>query len=177
MSCDVLHGTPSKSSPSVPSACSNSTRHRLAAQCMDGRQCGKQAYTWRIDHLCQTARRLKFLSLEPLLGPISQLNLREINWLIVGGESGPGAQPLDEAWVLQIRDQCQAVRVPFFFKQWGGVWKKRTGRLLEGCTWMPCHYPSEYKRGVRRPRREYPLSGRSRGQNHCEFTTANSPRQ
>ena len=94
-----------------------------------------QAYTWRIDHLCQTRARLKFLSLEPLLGPIPQLDVREINWVIVGGESGPGARPLDEAWVLQIRDQCQAVRVPFFFKQWGGVWKKRTGRLLEGRTW------------------------------------------
>jgi protein gp37 len=94
-----------------------------------------QAYTWRIDHLRQTNAWVKFLSLEPLLGSIPELNLQGIQWVIVGGESGPEARPLKEEWVLQIRDQCQVARVPFFFKQWGGVWKKRSGRLLQGHTW------------------------------------------
>ena len=94
-----------------------------------------QDYAFRIDHLRQTGARTKFLSLEPLLGPLPRLDLRGINWVIVGGESGPGARPLQEEWVLGIRDQCQIARVPFFFKQWGGVRKKRAGRLLEGRTW------------------------------------------
>ena len=92
-------------------------------------------YAFRIDHLRQTGAHIKFLSLEPLLGPLSRLDLRDINWVIVGGESGPGARPLREEWVLEVRDQCQAAHVPFFFKQWGGVRKKRAGRLLEGRTW------------------------------------------
>jgi len=94
-----------------------------------------QDYAFRIDHLRQTGARTRFLSLEPLLGPLPRLDLRGINWVIVGGESGPGARPLHEEWVLGIRDQCQIARVPFFFKQWGGVRKKRAGRLLEGRTW------------------------------------------
>src|SRR5512141_922921 len=94
-----------------------------------------QDYTYRIDHLRQTHARIKFLSLEPLLGPLPHLNLKGINWVIVGGESGPGARPLLEEWVIDIRDQCKAKHVPFFFKQWGGVQKKRTGRLLQGRTW------------------------------------------
>jgi protein gp37 len=73
--------------------------------------------------------------LEPLLGPIHQLNLTGINWAIVGGESGPGARPVLQEWVTDIRDQCVAARVSFFFKQWGGVQKKRAGRALEGRTW------------------------------------------
>ena len=92
-------------------------------------------YTYRIDHLRNTHARTKFLSLEPLLGPLNGLDLECIDWVIVGGESGPGARPLDPEWVVNIRDQCQRVRVPFFFKQWGGVWKKRTGRSLDGRTW------------------------------------------
>jgi len=92
-------------------------------------------YAFRIDHLRQTGAHIKFLSLEPLLGPLSRLDLRDINWVIVGGESSPGARPLREEWVLEVRDQCQAAHVPFFFKQWGGVRKKRAGRLLEGRTW------------------------------------------
>ncbi len=92
-------------------------------------------YAFRIDHLRQTAARVKFLSLEPLLGPLPKLNLRGIDWVIVGGESGPGARPIDEEWVIDIRDQCRRARVPFFFKQWGGVHKKRTGRILRGRTW------------------------------------------
>jgi protein gp37 len=92
-------------------------------------------YKYRIDHLRRTNARTKFLSLEPLIGPLRNLNLDGINWAIVGGESGPGARPLDPAWVTEIRDQCLCAKVPFFFKQWGGVQKKRAGRILEGRTW------------------------------------------
>lgn len=92
-------------------------------------------YAFRIDHLRQTNARVKFLSLEPLLGPLPNLNLTGINWVIVGGESGPGARPLEEEWVIGIRNQCRHARVPFFFKQWGGVHKKRHGRLLQGRIW------------------------------------------
>ena len=94
-----------------------------------------QDYKYRIDLLRQTHAKIKFLSLEPLLGPLPHLNLKGINWVIVGGESGPGARPVLEEWVIDIRDQCKAKRVPFFFKQWGGVQKKRAGRLLQGETW------------------------------------------
>ncbi len=102
-----------------------------------------QNYTFRIDHLRQTYAKVKFLSLEPLLGPISTLDLQGINWAIVGGESGPGARPIQEDWVKDIRDQCLVMRVPFFFKQWGGVRKKKAGRILEGRTWdeMPNFVP------------------------------------
>lgn len=92
-------------------------------------------YTFRIDHLRQTEAQIKFLSLEPLLGPLVSLNLDGIDWVIVGGESGPGARPMDPAWVIDIREQCKKARVPFFFKQWGGINKKKTGRVLEGKTW------------------------------------------
>ncbi len=92
-------------------------------------------YKYRIDLLRQTHAKIKFLSLEPLLGPLARLNLKDINWVIVGGESGPGARPLLEEWVIDIRDQCKAKQVPFFFKQWGGVHKKRAGRLLQGETY------------------------------------------
>ena len=94
-----------------------------------------QDYADRIDHLRQTRARIKFLSLEPLLGPLPRLDFKGINWAIVGGESGPGARPMLEEWVIDIRDQCRAQHVPFFFKQWGGVQKKRAGRLLQGKTW------------------------------------------
>lgn len=94
-----------------------------------------QDYTFRIEHLLQTHARIKFLSLEPLIGPLPNLALRGINWVIVGGESGPGARPIEREWVIDIRDQCQLAGVSFFFKQWGGVWKKRTGRILDGRTW------------------------------------------
>ncbi len=77
----------------------------------------------------------KFLSLEPLLGPLSSLDLRGVDWVIVGGESGPGARPMEADWAREIRDQCLAADVPFFFKQWGGVVKKRSGRELDGRTW------------------------------------------
>lgn len=94
-----------------------------------------QEYAFRIDHLACTGAAVKFLSLEPLLGPLSRLNLRSIDWVIVGGESGPGARPVDSDWVIDIRDQCRKAEVPFFFKQWGGVHKKKAGRTLEGRTW------------------------------------------
>jgi protein gp37 len=92
-------------------------------------------YTFRIDYLRQTNAHIKFLSLEPLLGPLSKLKLDGIDWVIVGGESGPDARPIFKEWVTEIRDQCLAAGVPFFFKQWGGVQKKRTGRELDGTTW------------------------------------------
>ncbi len=91
--------------------------------------------TYRADHLRETGARVKFLSLEPLLEPLPDLDLSGIDWVIVGGESGPSARPMDPAWVVDIRDQCVDAGVPFFFKQWGGVNKKKAGRLLEGRTW------------------------------------------
>jgi protein gp37 len=78
---------------------------------------------------------VKFLSLEPLLGPLEDLNLADIDWVITGGESGPGARPMKAAWVRSIRDQCEAAGVAFHFKQWGGVNKKKSGRTLDGRTW------------------------------------------
>jgi len=92
-------------------------------------------YSYRINHLRLTDASVKFLSLEPLLGPLPKIDLSGIDWVIVGGESGPGARPIDKEWVTDIRDQCQQVGVPFFFKQWGGVKKKKAGRLLDGRTW------------------------------------------
>ena len=94
-----------------------------------------QKYDYRIDHLRATGAHIKFLSLEPLLGPLKNLDLSDIDWAIVGGESGPGARPMKVNWVTDLRDQCASANVPFFFKQWGGVNKKKTGRLLEGQTW------------------------------------------
>jgi protein gp37 len=92
-------------------------------------------YTYRIDHLRQTTAKVRFLSLEPLLGPMPDLDLEGVDWVIVGGESGPGARPMEQQWVQDIRDQCLAADVPFFFKQWGGVFKSRSGRTLDGRTW------------------------------------------
>jgi protein gp37 len=92
-------------------------------------------YAFRIDHLRRTPAQTRFLSLEPLLGPLSSLDLRGIDWVIVGGESGHRARPMEETWVLDIMRQCQRAGVPFFFKQWGGRNKKQAGRLLRGRTW------------------------------------------
>lgn len=92
-------------------------------------------YTTRIDHLRKVKAKIRFLSVEPLLGPLSTLNLRGIHWVIVGGESGPRARPMEAEWVRTIRDRCLAAEVPFFFKQWGGVRKHTTGRVLDGRTW------------------------------------------
>ncbi len=94
-----------------------------------------QRYLYRVDDLRRTRAEIKFLSIEPLLGPLRDLDLRGINWVIVGGESGPGARRLDPDWVRDIRNLCLRSRVPFFFKQWGGISKSRTGRLLDGRTW------------------------------------------
>jgi protein gp37 len=92
-------------------------------------------YLGRIDSLRDVPAKVRFLSVEPLLGPIPRLPLKGIHWVIVGGESGPGARPMKAAWVRHLRDQCLAAEVPFFFKQWGGTNKKRAGRLLDGRLW------------------------------------------
>lgn len=90
---------------------------------------------FRIDHLRQTDAATKFISFEPLLGLIPDINLKGIDWAIVGGESGPKARPMEPQWAANIRDQCLSANVPFFFKQWGGVNKKQNGRMLAGRPW------------------------------------------
>jgi protein gp37 len=92
-------------------------------------------YRFRIDHLREVPAAVRFLSLEPLLGPLPSVDLSGVHWVIVGGESGPNARPMDEAWAVDIRDQCLAADVPFFFKQWGGRTPKAGGRLLGSRTW------------------------------------------
>jgi len=89
----------------------------------------------RVDELRETPAAVRFLSIEPLLEDLGDFDLGGINWVIVGGESGPGARPMREEWVLSLRDQCRRVGVPFFFKQWGGVQKGKHGRLLQGQTY------------------------------------------
>jgi len=93
-----------------------------------------QKYTNRIHELVKVPAAVRFLSIEPLLGPIARLPLRGIDWVIVGGESGPGARPMERDWVTQIKRRCREMNVPFFFKQWGGVRKKAAGRELSGRT-------------------------------------------
>lgn len=92
-------------------------------------------YLGRITHLRTVPAAVRFLSVEPLLAPISKLPLKGVDWVIVGGESGPYARPMEPSWVRQIHAQCIAAKVPFFFKQWGGVRKKNTGRVLDGRKW------------------------------------------
>jgi len=94
-----------------------------------------EKYVHRIDDLRETGAHIKFLSLEPLIGPLPKLKLVGIDWVIVGGESGPRARPMLKKWVTSVRNQCCKMEIPFFFKQWGGVNKKRAGRLLDGRTW------------------------------------------
>ncbi|MCK1698780.1 phage Gp37/Gp68 family protein [Bradyrhizobium sp. 144] len=94
-----------------------------------------EEYVDRIDYLRSTPAFIKFLSLEPLLGPLDNLKLSGIDWAIAGGESGPAARPMNPDWVRSIRDQCVANGTAFHFKQWGGVQKKQTGRMLDGRTW------------------------------------------
>jgi len=94
-----------------------------------------QEYVKRVDYLRGTGAAVKFLSVEPLLGPIDQIDLSGIDWVIVGGESGGHARPMAETWLRSMRDQCQKQGVAFFFKQWGGTNKKKAGRLLDGRTW------------------------------------------
>jgi len=94
-----------------------------------------QKCAFRINHLRETSAAIKFLSMEPLLGSIPGLDLTGIDWVIVGGESGPRARPLNSEWVMDIKAKCQKSNIPFFFKQWGGTNKKKRGRLLEGRMW------------------------------------------
>jgi len=89
----------------------------------------------RIADLQKARASVRFLSVEPLLEDLGKVNLQGIGWVIVGGESGPGARPLKKEWVLSVRDQCQLARIPFFFKQWGGVRKSEAGRELDGQTY------------------------------------------
>lgn len=101
-------------------------------------------YCKRIDDLCKTDACVKFISCEPLLGPLSFLKLKGIDWVIAGGESGPHSRPIDPDWVRDIRNQCMKKDVPFFFKQWGGTNKKSAGKILDGKIWnqMPAYIPS-----------------------------------
>ena len=92
-------------------------------------------YKFRIDLLRGTKAKVKFISFEPLIGTVGRVNLKEIDWAIVGGESGPRARYMSPEWVADLRDQCLVQKVPFFFKQWGGINKKKAGRLLDGRTW------------------------------------------
>ena len=107
-------------------------------------------YAYRIDHLRRTKAKTKFLSLEPLLGPLDELDLKGIHWAIAGGESGPGARTMPKDWVRSIRDQCIQSDVPFHFKQWGGKNKKKTGRVLDGRTWD--EWPTDPKKQWMRAR-------------------------
>ena len=100
-------------------------------------------YAFRINHLRTVPAKLRFISAEPLIGPLPDLDLSDIHWLIAGGESGWNARPIEEAWVLNLRDQCEAADVAFFFKQWGGLHSKSGGRLLAGRTYDEM-LPSEY---------------------------------
>jgi protein gp37 len=113
-------------------------------------------YVGRIDQLRRTDAAIKFLSLEPLLGPLESLNLTGIDWAIAGGESGPAARPVNPDWIRSIRDQCLARGVAFHFKQWGGANKKKAGRVLDGRTWD--EKPTKRRRQTR-DQWQVPLSG------------------
>jgi protein gp37 len=110
-------------------------RLKWASNIWIGTSVENQDYVWRAAVLADVPASVRFLSIEPLLGPVKTLPLDRIRWVIVGGESGPGARPMQECWVTPIREECQQAGVPFFFKQWGGVRKHTTGRLLEGREW------------------------------------------
>lgn len=98
------------------------------------------AYTYRIDNLREVPASVRFLSCEPLLSSLGEIDLKNIHWVIVGGESGPGARPMEKKWVTEIQSTCEEQSVPFFFKQWGGVNKKKTGKLINGEIYQD--YPS-----------------------------------
>jgi len=108
----------------------------------------------RLEDLRRSRAAVRFLSIEPLLEDLGHIDLEGIHWVIVGGESGPGARPVKESWIVSIREQCKAANVPFFFKQWGGVQKSRAGRLLQGRTYdefpssTPRRAPSRAERGA-----------------------------
>jgi protein gp37 len=112
-----------------------STRISWASNIWMGVTVEKSDYKDRIFDLHKTPAAVKFLSLEPLLGPMPNIPLDGIDWVIVGGESGPGSRKMKKDWVADVRDQCITANVPFFFKQWGGVNKKKAGRLLENRLW------------------------------------------
>jgi protein gp37 len=103
----------------------------------------------RVDHLREAPAKVRFLSVEPLLEDLGLIDLRGINWVIVGGESGPGARPMKKSWVLDIRDQCRQAAIPFFFKQWGGIRKAEAGRSLNGRTYD--EFPARIKMAVADP--------------------------
>lgn len=105
---------------------------------------------YRVDDLRKVPAKIRFLSCEPLLGSLSDMNLKGIDWVIVGGESGPGARPMDAEWVKEIRKMCYQVGVPFFFKQWGGVRKHKTGKELDGKTYQ--EMPVVHRTVVQAPR-------------------------
>jgi hypothetical protein len=105
-------------------------------------------YAYRIEHLRHVPASTRFVSFEPLLADVGELDLEGIHWAIVGGESGPGARPMQPEWALALRDQCVRQSVPFFFKQWGGVHKKKAGRILDGRVWD--EYPVARVRAVAR---------------------------
>jgi protein gp37 len=129
-------------------------RSSLLARYLDRRYAGTSApqHIWlgvsiedgrnavRLEHLKRARAGVRFVSFEPLLGPVGSLDLRGIHWAIVGGESGPRARPIEESWVLDIRDQCREWNVAFFFKQWGGLRPKSGGRALQGREWN--EYPA-----------------------------------
>ena len=102
-------------------------------------------YVPRVADLCEVPAAVRFLSIEPLLEPVADIPLQGIDWVIVGGESGPGCRPMKADWVRHIRNQCHAKKVPFFFKQWGGVRKKHAGRLLDGQLWNELPRPKVRK--------------------------------
>jgi protein gp37 len=104
-----------------------------------------EKYQFRIDDLRKIPSAVRFLSIEPLIAPTSNLDLKTIDWVIVGGESGPGARPMNEEWVTQIKEECDKFKTPFFFKQWGGVRKKLFGRVLLGNTWDAMPTPKNPK--------------------------------
>jgi protein gp37 len=103
----------------------------------------------RIEHLRKINAKVKFLSLEPLLGPLKNLNLEGMDWVIVGGESGHNARPMNSNWVTDIQEQCEINSIPFFFKQWGGKNKKAAGRLLDGKTYSEMPKVVEVKKGAK----------------------------
>ena len=111
-----------------------------------------QDYAFRLDHLREVAASVRFVSFEPLIGPVTNVDLAGIDWVIVGGESGPGARPMDEEWVLDLKQASQDAGVPFFFKQWGGTNKKAAGRDLLGRTWDGLPRPADRHAAVSGPR-------------------------
>ena len=100
-----------------------------------------QDYTYRIEHLKKVPASVRFLSIEPFINKIEKINLKGIDWVIVGGESGPKSRPMEKEWVELILEKCKKSKVPFFFKQWGGVNKKKNGRLLNGRLWSQMPIP------------------------------------